>query len=56
MTSQEQETFETARERFPELDEDARRRAAERIAAGADAYATLADETLLMQMVLAYNR
>jgi hypothetical protein len=56
MTSQEQDTFEAARDRFPELDEDGRRRAAERIAAGADAHAALADETLLMQMVHAYNK
>jgi hypothetical protein len=56
MTSQEKEKFEQASHRFPELDDAARRRAAERIAAGADAHAAFADETLLMQMVRVYNR
>jgi hypothetical protein len=56
MAAQDQEKNEQARDRFPELDDAARRRAAERIAAGAEAHAAFADETLLMQMVRVYNR
>lgn len=49
------ESFESVGERFPELDEAARRRAAVRTAAGADAHAALAHESVMLQLVRAYN-
>ena len=52
----ERETFEQLMSRYPEMDEAARRRAANRIAAGADAVAALNDEAILSQLVRAYNR
>ena len=50
-----QETFEQVGERFPELDDAARRRAAARTAAGADAHAALAHESVVLQLTRAYN-
>jgi hypothetical protein len=56
MTQQEQEeTFEEARRSFPELDDAARQRAAARMAAGAEAHAALAQESVLQNLVRAYN-
>jgi len=49
------ETFEQVRERFPELDEPARRRAAARMAAGTEAHAAFAAESVMLQMVRVYN-
>lgn len=49
------ESFESVGARFPELDEAARRRAAVRTAAGADAHAALAEESIVLQLVRAYN-
>jgi hypothetical protein len=51
----EDESFEQADERFPELDDAARRRARERVAAGAEAQAALAQESVMLQLVKAYN-
>ena len=53
--NQDQESFEQAGERFPELDEAARRRARERVAAGAEAQAALAQESVIQQLVQTYN-
>lgn len=50
-----QETFDQADERFPELDEGARLRAREQVAAGAEAQAALAQESVIQQLVRAYN-
>jgi hypothetical protein len=56
MTQQEQkEAFEEARRSFPELDDAARQRAAARMAAGAEAHAALAQESVLQNLVRAYN-
>jgi hypothetical protein len=49
------ESFESVGERFPELDEAARRRVAVRMAAGADAHAAFAQESVVLQLVRAYN-
>ena len=49
------ETFEQVRERFPELDDAARQRAAVSTAAGADAHAALAHESVVLHLVRAYN-
>lgn len=49
------ESFESVGARFPELDEAARLRAAVRTAAGADAHAALAQESVMLQLVRAYN-
>ncbi len=49
------ESFEAMGARFPELDEAARLRAAVRMAAGADAHAALAQESVMLQLVRAYN-
>jgi hypothetical protein len=49
------ESFESVGERFPELDEAARRRAALRMAAGADAHAAFAQESVVLQLVRVYN-
>ncbi len=51
----EEENFEQADQRFPELDDAARRRARERVAAGAEAQAALAQESVMLQLVKAYN-
>jgi hypothetical protein len=52
---QSMEMFEEIRERFPELDEPARRRVAARVAAGGEAYAAFAEESVMLQMVRVYN-
>jgi len=52
---QKTEMFEQMRERFPELDEPARRRAAARIAAGTEAQAAFAAESVMLHMVRVYN-
>jgi hypothetical protein len=49
------ESFESVGERFPELDDAARRRVAVRMAAGADAHAAFAQESVALQLVRAYN-
>jgi hypothetical protein len=49
------ESFEQVTGRFPELDEPARRRAAERMAAGEKAQAAFAQESVILHMVRAYN-
>jgi hypothetical protein len=49
------ESFESVGERFPELDEAARRRVAVRMAAGADAHAAFAQESVALQLVRVYN-
>ena len=49
------ESFESMGARFPELDEAARLRAAAQTAAGADAHAALAQESVVLQLVRAYN-
>lgn len=56
MGHQESESFEQARQRFSDLDEAARRRAAERVAAGAPPNVALADATVQMQITRVYNR
>ena len=50
-----EENFEQADQRFPELDDAARRRARERVAAGDEAQAALAQESVMLQLVKAYN-
>jgi len=52
---QKTEMFEQMREHFPELDEPARRRAAARIAAGTEAQAAFAAESVMLHMVRVYN-
>lgn len=51
----EKETFEHLTARHPEMDDAARRRAAVRIAAGADAAVAVNDETLWQQLTKVYN-
>jgi hypothetical protein len=51
----EDENFDQADQRFPELDEPARRRARERVAAGVEAQAALAQESVMLHLVKAYN-
>ena len=55
MTTAEEESFETAGERFPELDDAARRRARERTASGVRAHAALAQESVILHLMRAYN-
>jgi hypothetical protein len=50
-----QEAVNRMRERFPELDDAATRRAAARAAAGADAHEALAHESVVLHLVRAYN-
>jgi hypothetical protein len=49
------ESFAALRERFPELDEPAAHRVAARMAAGAEAHAAFAHESVILQLVRAYN-
>jgi len=56
MTKEQQEEFAKASQGFPELDDAARRRAEERAAAGAEAHAALAQESVMLGMVRAYNQ
>lgn len=51
----ERETFGQLVQRYPEMDEAARRRAVARIAAGADAAHALNDEVVWAQLTKAYN-
>jgi len=51
----ERETFEQLVDKYPEMDEAARRRAVVRIAAGADAAHALNDEVVWAQLTRAYN-
>ena len=51
----ERQTFEQLVEKYPEMDEAARRRAVARIAAGADAEHALNDEVVWAQLTGAYN-
>ena len=53
--SEDKESFEQAGQRFPELDDAARRRARQQVADGADAQAALARESVLQQLVQTYN-
>ena len=55
MSKIENETFEQLTARFPDLDDAARRRAAVRIAAGADAAAAVNDESIWQQLTRVYN-
>jgi hypothetical protein len=55
MVKQDEENFEQADRRFPELDDAARRRAKERVAAGVEAQAALAQESVMLHLVKAYN-
>jgi hypothetical protein len=50
-----EETFEQVGQRFPELDEAARHRAVARVAAGIEAHAAFAEESVALQLVRAYN-
>ena len=52
---EDREVFEQATRGFPELDEPARRRAADRSADGEQPRAALARECVLVSMVRAYN-
>jgi hypothetical protein len=54
-TGRDGESFESVGERFPELDDAARRRVAVRMAAGADAHAAFAQESVVLQLVRVYN-
>lgn len=55
LTTAEEESFEAAGERFPELDDAARRRARDRTATGIRAHAALAQESVILHLVRAYN-
>ena len=55
MTKDQEEFFEQAKERFPELDEHARQRAEAQVRRGADAHAALARESVLQHMNRAYQ-
>lgn len=54
-TSIDNETLEQLSARHPELDDATRRRAAVRIAAGADPAMAVNDETIWQQLTRAYN-
>ncbi len=49
------ESFEAVDERFPELDDAARRRAAASMAAGTEPHAAYAHESVVLQLVQVYN-
>lgn len=55
MKDEQSERAEQVGTAFPELDDAARRRAAARVEAGADAHAAHAQESVLLQIVRAYN-
>jgi hypothetical protein len=55
MTTEFSDSFEEASRSFPELDDAARRRAAQRTAAGQEAHAALAEESVMLNLVRAYN-
>ena len=52
---QERESADVVGARFPELDDAARRRAAARMEAGTEAHAAYAQESVVLQLVRAYN-
>jgi len=52
---EDRESLEQVTRRFSELDEPARRRAAERMAAGEKPQAAFAQESVILHMVRAYN-
>ena len=56
MNREQAEDFAKASRAFPELDDAARRRAEARAAAGAEAHAALAQESVMLGMVRAYNQ
>jgi len=51
----ERESVEAVGRRFPELDDAARRRAADRMAAGTEPHAAFAHESVMLHLVGAYN-
>lgn len=53
--STETETFEQLVQRYPEMDDAARRRAVQRIAAGTDAANAVNDELVWNQLTRVYN-
>lgn len=55
MSKEQSDALDEARKRFPELDDAARQRAAVKIAAGAEAHAALAQESVLEGLIRAYN-
>lgn len=55
MTYEKKESFEELSRSFPELDEPARRRAQARTAAGVEPQAALAHESVMLNLVRAYN-
>lgn len=55
MKDEQRERAEQMGTAFPELDDAARRRAEARVAAGAEAHAAHAHESVLLQIVRAYN-
>ena len=55
MKEEQREPAEQVGRRFPELDEAARRRAQARMAAGAEAHAAHAHESVVLQIVRVYN-
>ena len=52
---QDEEDFEQAGKRFPELDEAARRRARAQVADGVEVQAAFAQESVMSQLVQVYN-
>jgi len=52
---QDRESAEAVGERFPELDDAARRRATARVEAGTEAHAAFAQESVVLQLVRVYN-
>lgn len=55
MNDEQRERADQVGKGFPELDDAARRRAAARMAAGAEAHAAHAHESVVLQIVRAYN-
>lgn len=55
MTTQSNDVLDEMSRGFPELDEAARQRAAARVAAGIEAHAALAHESVMLQLMRAYN-
>jgi hypothetical protein len=54
-TTGDRDAEERVSEHFPELDDAARRRAADRMAAGAEPHAAFAQESVMLQLMRAYN-
>ncbi len=55
MDKKSSDSFDGEVDAFPELDDAARRRAQVRTAAGVDAHAALAQESVMLHLVRAYN-